>query len=177
MNCRARKTPHPKQNAMPRNPIPWPLVPGRTAFAIPPSPRTQKTVVPTSSATHTCPSLYDPIFFSFFCSYELLSRLRVMRFLHRFKKLQSSTKLYFQQRNMFYTSSGPWCVCAATCVQNKFWLSKKADDQGGAATGFKDRLLAIRSLLSQQSGEGDEESGEKDLVVPRGFNIAASGHF
>jgi hypothetical protein len=54
---------------------------------------------------------------------------------------------------------------------------QKADDQGGAATGFKDRLLAIRSLLSQQSGEGDEESGEKDLVVPRGFDIAASGHF
>jgi hypothetical protein len=110
---------------MPRNPIPWPLVPGRTAFATPPSPRTQKTVVPTSSATHTCPSLYDPIFFSFFSSHELLCRLRIMRFLHLLKKLQSTTKLYFQRRKIFYTSSGPWCVFAATCVQNEFWLSKR----------------------------------------------------
>ena len=61
MNWRGRKTPRPKQKAMPRKPMPWPLVPGSTALAIPPNPINVNTVVPTSSATHTCCSLYPPI--------------------------------------------------------------------------------------------------------------------
>lgn len=55
------------------------------------------------------------------------------------------------------------------------WSGRSCNRIQGEAVGCKS--TTIRNLLSQQSGEGDEESAEKDLLVPKGFDIAASGHF
>lgn len=125
-NCRDRKTPHPKQKAMPRNPIPWPLVPGRTAFAIPPRPSTHRTVVPTNSATHTCPSLYEPAIFFFFCKYShlfLFHLLQPQLLLQKhtiLKHLQLSMQLYTWKA----TKVVPWWLCA-TLLATKFLTSQQ----------------------------------------------------
>jgi hypothetical protein len=71
-----------------------------------------------------------------------------MRFLHLFKKLQSNKAVFSAKKYVLYIIRSMVCIRSYLCTK-QILTQQKADDQGGAATAFKERLLVASPLLSE----------------------------